>query len=137
MEALSSSSARTAAEAAHEPEDQAPGWAARGVWALEEAPVVNPFWSEKAKEEAQLRAMRRRDLPVEEQDMERDRWRYAMPQGRLAGGRGQMMGRRTDPGMDGVIDGEQQEHQVRGAPCLARGERRRVGVDGEEWSMVG
>ena len=24
--------------------------------------------------------------------------------------------------MDGVIDGEQREHQVRGAPCLARGE---------------
>ena len=28
--------------------------------------MVNPFWSEKAKEEAQLWAMRPRDLPVEE-----------------------------------------------------------------------
>ena len=42
------------------------GRTADGVWPLEEQRVVNPFWSEKAKEEAQLRAMRPRDLPVEE-----------------------------------------------------------------------
>ena len=66
MEALSSS-ARTAAEAAHKPEDQAPGGpTACGLLRSGDlAAPVDSFWL-KAKEEAQLRAMRPRDLPVEE-----------------------------------------------------------------------